>query len=172
MFRAGPRRRPAPRPRRLLRQSRRHALAAASPVGYLPLRVGSDAQLGVRGLGPRNVVCVGFEVESFLELNRVEWIRGTPEEAVPQLLEGDAILVAEQFLTARKLDLGDSVSLGPPDRERSFKIAGVVSAAGLDVATQFFGIRSLYMEHAASCVFMDFEASQSQAFQSVPSALS
>ena len=35
---------------------------------------------------------------------------------------------------------------------------GVVGAAGLDVATQFFGIKSLYMEHAASCVFMDFDA--------------
>lgn len=140
------------------RIARLPGVAAASPVGYLPIRVGSDVQLGVQMLAPRNVVCVGFEVESFLELNRVEWIRGTPEEAVPQLLEGNAILVAEQFLTARHLDVGDSVSLGPPGREKTFEIVGVVSAAGLDVATQIFGIRSLYMEHAASCVFMDFDA--------------
>lgn len=133
-------------------------VAAASPVGYLPLRVESDAQLGVRGFGPQNVVCVGFEVESFLALNRVEWIRGTPESAVPYLLEGNSILVAEEFLTARQLDIGDSVSLGPPGKAIPFTIVGVVSAAGLDVATQFFGIRSLYLEHAASCVFMDFEA--------------
>jgi putative ABC transport system permease protein len=33
-----------------------------------------------------------------------------------------------------------------------------VTAAGLDVATQFFGIRSMYMDHAASCIFMDIDA--------------
>ena len=33
---------------------------------------------------------------------------------------------------------------------------GVVGAAGLDVATQFFGIRSVYLQNAVSCVFMDF----------------
>ena len=131
---------------------------AASPVGYLPLRVGSDVQLGIRGFGPQNVVCVGFEIESFLALNRLEWIKGSEEEAVPRLVEGESILVAEQFLTARGLDLGDTVLLGPPEREKSFEIVGVVGAAGLDVATQFFGVRSLYMEHAASCVFMDFDA--------------
>jgi putative ABC transport system permease protein len=133
-------------------------IEAASPVGYLPLRVGSDAQLGIQGFGPQNVVCVGFEVESFLELNRLDWIRGTPEEAVPRLLDGDSVLVAEQFLTARDLDVGDSIMLGTPNRQVSFEIVGVVGAAGLDIATQFFGIKSLYMEHAASCVFMDFSA--------------
>lgn len=142
-------------------QSRLAGLAgieAASPVGYLPLRVDDDLQLGIRGFGPQNVICVGFEPESFLELNRLDWIEGTPELAVPRLLDGDAILVAEQFLTARGVAVGDSVRLGPEGRQRSFEIVGVVGAAGLDIATQFFGIRSLYTEHAASCVFMDFEA--------------
>lgn len=133
-------------------------VAASSPVGYLPLRMTDESQLGIRGFGPQNVVCVGFEVESFLKLNRIEWVRGTPEEAVPMLLEGDAVLVAEQFLLARGLDIGGEITLGPPGREQTFKIAGVVTAAGLDVATQFFGIRSMYMDHAASCVFMDIDA--------------
>jgi putative ABC transport system permease protein len=131
---------------------------AASPVGYLPLRVDSEMQLGIRGFDTQNVICVGFETESFLELNRLDWIRGTPEEAVPRMLDGDAILVAEQFLIARNIEVGDNVLLGPPNRQRSFEIVGVVGAAGLDIATQFFGIKSLYMEHAVSCVFMDFNA--------------
>ncbi len=133
-------------------------VTAASPVGYLPLRLGDDAQLGVSTFAPKNVICVGFEPESFLELNRIDWIEGTPEEAIPRLRDGDAILVAEQFLTARNLGVGDEISLGPEGREKSFEIVGVVGAAGLDVATQIFGIRSLYMEHAVSCVFMDYEA--------------
>ena len=131
---------------------------AASPVGYLPLRLGSEARLGISAFSPRNVICVGFEPESFLELNRIEWIQGTPEEAIPRLLEGDSVLVAEQFLTARGLGVGDMITLGPEKRQQEFEIVGVVGAAGLDVATQIFGIRSLYMEHAVSCVFMDYDA--------------
>ena len=38
------------------------------------------------------------------------------------------------------------------------EIVGVVRSAGLDVATQVFGIRSVYMEHAISCVFLDLGA--------------
>lgn len=133
-------------------------VVAASPVGYLPLRLGEDAQLGVSTFAPKNVICVGFEPESFLELNRIDWIQGTPEEAIPRLQDGDAILVAEQFLTARGLGVGERIDLGPEGRETSFEIVGVVGAAGLDVATQIFGIRSLYMEHAVSCVFMDYAA--------------
>ena len=133
-------------------------VTAASPVGYLPLRLGEDAQLGVSTFAPKNVICVGFEPESFLELNRIDWIQGTPEEAIPRLKDGDAILVAEQFLTARGLGVGERIDLGPEGREKPFEIVGVVGAAGLDVATQIFGIRSLYMEHAVSCVFMDYEA--------------
>ena len=131
---------------------------AASPVGYLPIRLGSEARLGINAFSPRNVICVGFEPESFLKLNRIDWIQGTPEEAIPRLLEGDSVLVAEQFLTARGLGVGDSITLGPEKRDQKFEIVGVVGAAGLDVATQIFGIKSLYMEHAVSCVFMDYEA--------------
>ena len=131
---------------------------AASPVGYLPIRLGAEARLGINAFSPQNVICVGFEPESFLELNRIDWIEGTPEEAIPRLLEGDSVLVAEQFLTARGLGVGDTITLGPEKREQTFEIVGVVGAAGLDVATQIFGIKSLYMEHAVSCVFMDYEA--------------
>ena len=95
---------------------------AASPVGYLPIRLGSEARLGIDAFSPKNVICVGFEPESFLELNRFEWIEGNPEEAVPRLLEGDSVLVAEQFLTARGLGVGDTITLGPEKREQKFEI--------------------------------------------------
>jgi len=127
----------------------------AAAVGYLPLRVGGSAGLGVQSLAPPNVICIGFEPESFLRMNRLEWIQGTPEAALPKLKSGSGLLVAEQFLTARGLQVGDSIELIAPKSKASFEIVGVVSSAGLDVATQMFGIRSVYMEHAISCVFLD-----------------
>jgi putative ABC transport system permease protein len=48
--------------------------------------------------------------------------------------------------------------LGSGANEAEFEIVGVVTAAGLDIATQTFGMRQIYMEQAVSCVFMDFAA--------------
>ena len=132
----------------------RHAAA----VGYLPLRVGGEAGLGIQAVAPPGVICVGFEPEAFLSMNRLEWVRGTPESALPRLRSGEGALVAEQFLTARGLDVGDRIELVAPKSRASFEIVGVVRSAGLDIATQVFGIRSVYMEHAMSCVFLDLGA--------------
>ncbi|MGA1392298.1 MAG: FtsX-like permease family protein [Phycisphaerales bacterium] len=128
------------------------------PVGYLPLEVIGQQVFGIEGLAPPNVIAVGFDPVRFLRLNRLEWIRGDPESAIPRLLAGDACLVAEPFLTARGLGVGDSIELGNARRSATFEIVGVVGAAGLDMATQMFGMRSLYNEQAISCVFLDFGA--------------
>lgn len=133
-------------------------VVAASPVGFLPVRLAEGQTLGVDGLGPRNVIAMGFEPEAFFELNRIEWIRGTPESALPKLLDGSGILIAEQFHLARGLDLGDSLGLGGKEGDVRFEIVGVVSSAGLDIAVQFFGLRQVYMEIAAGAVFLDMRA--------------
>jgi len=130
----------------------------AVPIGYLPVRVIGQQVFGAAGLGPTNVTCVGFEPASFFEMNRIEWIQGDPVTALPKLRSGDAVLVASEFLNARGYSLGDRITLGGSRRQHDFEIAGVVSSAGLDVVTQFFGIRSVYMTQAVSCVFMDFDA--------------
>jgi hypothetical protein len=122
------------------------------------VRLAEGETLGVDGLGPQNVVCVGFDLDRFLKLNRLEFIEGDPEHAIARLRDGDAVLVAEQFLVARGLGLGKTIGLGGTNGDIRFEIVGVVSSAGLDIATQFFGLRNLYMEQAASCVFMDFAA--------------
>ena len=140
------------------RIARLPGVAGALPIGYLPLRVGGEQVFGVEGLGPSNVVCVGFEPRPFLEMNRLDWIQGTPEEAIPRLEAGDAILVAPEFLVARGIGVGSRLRLGSGANEHEFEIVGVVTAAGLDIATQTFGMRQIYMEQAVSCVFMDFAA--------------
>jgi ABC-type lipoprotein release transport system permease subunit len=126
------------------------------PIGYLPLKVIGETAFGVEALGPPNVVCIGFPPDDFLAMNRLEWIDGTPEAALPKLKDGTGVLVAKEFLVARGKKVGDRIRLGGGKTEKEYEIAGVVGAAGLDIATQFFGIRSVYLENAVSCVFMDF----------------
>jgi putative ABC transport system permease protein len=133
-------------------------VVAAAPVGYLPVRLAEQDRLGVEGFGPTSVICVGFPPREFLRLNRLDFLQGDPETAIARLESGDAVLVAEQFLTARGLGVGDTIGLGGTEGDVRFEIAGVVGAAGLDLATQMFGIRNAYMEHAVSCVFMSFDA--------------
>lgn len=125
------------------------------PIGYLPLELKDGQLLGVEGLAPPNVVCVGFDPVRFFRMNTVEWVQGSLDEALPKLQSGEGILVAEQFLTARGYGVGRTLTLGAGRVERTFEIVGVVSSAGLDLATQYFGIRSVYYERAISTVFVD-----------------
>ena len=103
-------------------------------------------------------MCVGFDPQPFLELNRLDWLQGNALDAIPRLEDGDAILVAPEFLIARNIGVGSKLRLGSGAHEAEFEIVGVVTAAGLDIATQTFGMRQIYMEQAVSCVFMDFKA--------------
>ncbi len=130
----------------------------ALPIGYLPLRIAGEQVFGVEGMGPTSVICVGFEPRPFLEMNRLDWLQGSPESAIPRLEQGDAILVAPEFLIARNKGVGSKLRLGSGSNEAEFEIVGVVTAAGLDIATQTFGMRQIYMEQAVSCIFMDFAA--------------
>ena len=127
-------------------------------MGYLPVEVISEQVFGLKALSPTRVVCIGFDSEPFFAMNRLEWVAGDPAVAARRLREGNAILVASEFMTARGIAPGSILELGSGAHHLPFEVVGVVGAAGLDVATQFFGIRSLYMEHAVSCVFMEFDA--------------
>ena len=133
-------------------------VASAVSIAYLPLRVGGSGNLGIAGITSPNVVCIGFQPEPFFALNRIDWIQGDPQSALPALRQGNSVLVAKEFLAARSVRVGDTLQLGTARQMLPFTIVGVVGAAGLDVATQYFGIHSVYMEHAVSCVFMDLDA--------------
>ena len=129
---------------------------ATVPIGYLPLQVVGERLFSVKGIDSPNVVCVGFPPDQFLALNRLDWVQGSPESALPKLRSGRGILVAKEFLVAHGKQVGSTIRLGGGSISQEYEIVGVVGAAGLDVATQFFGIRSVYLQNAVSCVFMDF----------------
>ncbi|MFK7960149.1 MAG: FtsX-like permease family protein [Phycisphaerales bacterium] len=134
-------------------------------VGQIQVRIVGEQVFGLDGISPRNVVLVGFDAEAFFRINRVKWLAGDAETALPKLIDGDGILVAEQFLTAKGYTVGDSITLGVGRIEQEFEILGVIGAAGLDVAAQLFGIQSAYSELAVSCVFLD-QATVADVFKS------
>ena len=124
-------------------------------VGQIQVRIAGEQVFGLQGISPRNVVLVGFDSEQFFRINRIEWLAGDPATALPRLRSGEGLLVADQFLTAKGFSVGDTITLGVGRIEQEFEILGVLSAAGLDIAAQLFGIQSAYSELAVSTVFLD-----------------
>ncbi len=125
------------------------------PIGYLPLRVVGEQFMGVRGLDAPVVTCIGFDSATFFDMNSVDWLAGDPKRGAELLRRGEGIFVADRFLT-RGYKVGDRLTLGSGKAQHEFEIVGVVSSAGLEVATSLFGLRDAYMEHALSSVFMEF----------------
>jgi putative ABC transport system permease protein len=126
-------------------------------ISYLPLRVYGRQIFGVRGFAPPNVTCMGFDPDEFFAMNAVEWVAGDPATAIEKLKDGSGLIVADRFLTTQKVNVGDHLTLGVGRVRKDFEIVGAVNSAGLDIATQTFGIRSQYMEYSISCVFMDWD---------------
>lgn len=129
----------------------------ANPITYFQLPVQGRQLFGIKGISPKRVHVVGFEPREFLEMTYLEWVQGEQESAIRRLEAGGAILVAREFLTARGLGVGDSLTLGPEGGEHTFEIAGVVSSPGLDIVTSVFGIQDAFHDQAIHCVFMTRE---------------
>ncbi|MCI0676351.1 MAG: ABC transporter permease [Phycisphaerales bacterium] len=125
------------------------------PIGMIHLRVLDRQVFGVEDLTPSSVNCINFDPDVFFSINAIEWVAGEPSRAIAKLKDGSGIIVADRFLTTRRVNIGDRLVLGGDRVHQAFEIVGAVNSAGLDVAVQAFGIRSQYMELAISCVFMD-----------------
>ena len=132
-------------------------IAETCAISYTPVRIIGRQVFGLTGLSPQDVACIGFQSADFFRINHVEWTAGDPETAAARLRAGNGVIVADRFLTAKNIGMGDTLTLGLGRVEREFEIVGVVSAPGLDVAMQSLGMRSNYTDFAISCVFLDFD---------------
>lgn len=112
-----------------------------------------EAAFGIAGLTKYQTTFIAFDPETFFDMTRVQWVQGDEATAKAELAKGGAILVAREFLTARGIGAGDSVSLKYQGREHSFRVVGVVNAPGLDIASKFFSIGEDYLDQAVNSIF-------------------
>ena len=124
-------------------------------LNRLPVEITDQQVFGIEGIYSKNAMGIGFDPEIFFSLNAIDWVEGSLVEALPALQKGDGVLVADRFQTAKGYRVGDSITLKVGRAEKVFSIVGIVSSAGLDLATQMFGVRDLYSEFAVSTVFID-----------------
>ncbi|MEM7228696.1 MAG: FtsX-like permease family protein [Planctomycetota bacterium] len=133
------------------------AVTEVSVIGMVTMETVGQQVFGVEGYVSPMVQCLSFDPESFFRINAITWVAGSAETAIPKLKSGEGLIVAERFLTARGITVGDEITLRTGRLEETFEIVGVVEANGLDIVTQLYGFRNRYMDYALSCVFMDSE---------------
>ena len=123
-------------------------------LNRLPIEIADQQVFGLEEISSKNAMGIGFDPEVFFALNAIDWTAGSLDTALPALKDGSGVLVADRFQTAKGYDVGDPITLKVGRAEREFSIVGIVSSAGLDLATQLFGVRDLYSEYAVSTVFL------------------
>ncbi len=113
-----------------------------------------ENRFGLAGFAPDLTQFVASDIEPFVNMTDLTWVQGDPRQAILEMQKGRAVLVSKEYLIAHGVGLGKSVTLDTPLRgEVEFRVVGVVSSPGLDMAVHFFGIQRAYADAAISCVF-------------------
>lgn len=125
----------------------------ACGIARLVVGTGGRQIFGIEGIDPQRTNFIAFDPDPFFAMTNLDWIQGNQEHAHRRLNEGGACLVAREFLVARGIGVGDTLSLGRDGEMHDFEVVGVVGSPGLDIATSFFGIQGEFHEQAIHCVF-------------------
>ncbi|MEM9066649.1 MAG: FtsX-like permease family protein [Planctomycetota bacterium] len=108
---------------------------------------------GVRALQNYKTTFIAFEPRPFFDMTAIEWVQGDPETAIPRLEQGNAVIIAREFLIARGLGVGDTFSCTHNGVSHEFEIVGVVASPGIEIVSTFFNIGEEYTEQAVHAVF-------------------
>ncbi|MBC7772073.1 MAG: FtsX-like permease family protein [Pyrinomonadaceae bacterium] len=96
---------------------------------------------------------IAFEPEKFFEMAQLTFIEGDPETAKARLIQGNAILVAKEYKTAKGIGVGSTIDLTFEDKTFTFDVVGVVNSPGLEIVNSFFDIGEDYLQQSISAVF-------------------
>jgi putative ABC transport system permease protein len=108
---------------------------------------------GISAFDNTSTTFVAFEPEPFFRMTRLRFIEGDPQTAERRLMQGGAVLVANEFKVTRGYKVGDHITLKQRDKSHEFEIVGVVSSPGLEIASKFFDIGEEYLDNAVNAVF-------------------
>lgn len=111
-----------------------------------------------------NVILVGLDPHIAFggsdPLLKLEWVLGTPVEAIPQMQSGRACVVPDHFLRETGLGLNDSIQVVPPEHPGQpirYQIVGAVKLHGWHWQTKLTGLRPR-THRAAALVFTGYES--------------
>ena len=85
---------------------------------------------------------LGCDPDTFFDLLKLEFLEGDEASARALLKQGGYVIVAEDFSRSRNKHLGDRIKVWLGQRDRDFRIAGVVESPALEVAAGYFQMQS------------------------------
>lgn len=123
----------------------------ACPLTYYKI---DNTVFGIEGLKQPPTNFIAFEPKPFFDMTKLEWVAGDEAYARRRLDEGGAVLVAKEFLVARRgYEIGDSFTVTHLGNRFDFEIVGAVSSPGLDLVGYAFDIGKEYASVALGTVF-------------------
>jgi putative ABC transport system permease protein len=125
-------------------------ITGATPLSIVRVETSGNSIGPMKNL---KTMFIGFDPDSFFGMMNITWVQGDQARAHKRLNDGDAIIVAREFLASKGLGLGDRVSVKYQSRSSDFEIVGVVTSPGLDVVSNFFDLGDMYVDQAVSAVF-------------------
>ena len=113
---------------------------------------------GISGFREPKTTFIGFEVDKFFELNKLNWVAGDPDYAKRRLSEGGAVIVAKEFLTNRPdYAIGNTFPVEWQDTVHEFEIVGAVTSPGLDLVSKYFDVGKERQDFSIHSVFGSLE---------------
>ena len=125
-------------------------ITGATPLSIVRVETSGNSIGPMKNL---KTMFIGFDPDSFFGMMNITWVQGDQARAHKRLNDGDAIIVAREFLASKGLGLGDRVNVKYQSRSSDFEIVGVVTSPGLDVVSNFFDLGDMYVDQAVSAVF-------------------
>lgn len=120
-------------------------------------KITTDA-FGLDGFRAPKTTFIGFEVEKFFRLNKLNWVAGDPEYAKRRLSDGGAIIVAREFLTNNpEYGVGNLFPIEWDGTVHKFEIVGAVTSPGLDLVSKYFDVGKERRDFAIHSVFGSLE---------------
>jgi len=120
-------------------------------------KIETDA-FGLDGFRAPKTTFIGFEVDKFFRLNKLNWVAGDPEYAQRRLAEGGAVIVAREFMTNRSdFAIGNTFPVPWKDTVHEFEIVGAVTSPGLDLVSKYFDVGKERQDFAIHSIFGSLE---------------
>lgn len=134
-------------------QQRVAALPFVKDVCAVTIQNFKTDAFGLSAFDNANTSFVAFDPEPFFRMTRLTWVEGDAASALDRLRRGGAVIVAKEFRVAKKIGVGDRITLKSGGKPYTFDVVGVVASPGLDVASKFFDIGEEYLDQAVNAVF-------------------
>lgn len=98
------------------------------------------------------VYLVGLEMGRYEDPGFLEWHAGSPEEAWPRVVEGEAVLVSDNFARLHDVQVGDRLQLPGLEGTYSLEVGGVVTDFSWSSGTLLVDRSVLLRHHATETV--------------------